>query len=84
MELARKGEEKGGVVGEGEGGEGAGEAEGGAVGGEEGGGEVAEFAHGVSLLGTLRTHEYRDFVWAVKGDSYRLLSGDETGGHLIT
>jgi len=84
VELARGGEEKGGGGGEGEGGEGAGEAEGGAVGGGEGGvggggGEVAEFAHGVSLLGTLRTHEYRDFVWAVKGDSYRLLSGDETG-----
>lgn len=41
------------------------------------------FNYGIKHLGTLRTHAYRDFVWAVKGDSYRIFSGDETGKIMI-
>lgn len=39
--------------------------------------------HGIRYLGTLRTHAYRDFVWAVKSDPYRIFSGDETGKIVI-
>lgn len=46
-------------------------------------GELVARDHGVSLLGTLRTHAYRDFVWAVKTDCYRIFSGDETGKIVI-
>jgi len=37
----------------------------------------------ISFTGTLRTHEYRSFIWAIKSDSYRLLSGDDTGKIII-
>ena len=32
---------------------------------------------------TLRTHDYRSFIWACKSDSYRLFSGDEKGKIII-
>jgi len=51
-----------------------------AEGGEEIMGTVEEASKwGISSLGTLRSHAYRDFVWAVKADTYRIFSGDETG-----
>jgi len=51
-----------------------------ADGGEEVMGVVEEASKwGISSLGTLRSHAYRDFVWAVKADTYRIFSGDETG-----
>jgi len=51
-----------------------------ADGGEEVIGVVEDSSKwGISSLGTLRSHAYRDFVWAVKADTYRIFSGDETG-----
>jgi len=38
---------------------------------------------GVKHVGTIRTHEYGVFVWAVKADSYRIFSGDETGKIIV-
>ena len=44
-----------------------------AEGGEEIMGVVEEASKwGISSLGTLRSHAYRDFVWAVKADTYRI------------
>ena len=38
---------------------------------------------GVEFVSTIRTHEYSFFVWAVKTDSYRIFSGDETGKIIV-
>jgi len=34
--------------------------------------------HGLVFVDTIRTHEYRAFIWACKTDPYRIFSGDET------
>ena len=48
-----------------------------ADGGEEVMGVVEEASKwGISCLGTLRSHAYRDFVWAVKADTYRIFRFD--------
>ena len=48
-----------------------------ADGGEEVIGVVEEASKwGISCLGTLRSHAYRDFVWAVKADTYRIFRFD--------
>ena len=48
-----------------------------ADGGEEVMGVVEEASKwGISSLGTLRSHAYRDFVWAVKADTYRIFRFD--------
>ena len=39
--------------------------------------------YGVQFVSTIRTHEYSFFVWAVKTDSYRIFSGDETGKIIV-
>ena len=39
--------------------------------------------HGVQFVSTIRTHEYRAFIWAVKTDGYRVFSGDETGKIIV-
>lgn len=46
-------------------------------------GPGALLERGLRFLGTLRTHCYRDFVWAVKADCYRTFSGDEVGKIVI-
>lgn len=38
---------------------------------------------GLVFVGTIRTHEYRAFIWACKTDPYRIFSGDETGKIII-
>jgi len=38
---------------------------------------------GSELLYTLKSHAYRDFIWALKFDGYRLFSGDETGKIIV-
>jgi len=35
------------------------------------------------LLKTIRSHGYRDFVWALKFDGFRIFSGDETGKIIV-
>eukprot|EP00088_Acartia_fossae_P019196 TRINITY_DN2116_c0_g1_i2.p1 TRINITY_DN2116_c0_g1~~TRINITY_DN2116_c0_g1_i2.p1 ORF type:complete len:501 (+),score=63.18 TRINITY_DN2116_c0_g1_i2:33-1535(+) len=35
------------------------------------------------LLYTLKSHAYRDFIWALKFDGFRLFSGDETGKIIV-
>jgi len=35
------------------------------------------------LVYTLRSHAYRDFIWALKFDGFRLYSGDETGKIIV-
>jgi len=40
-------------------------------------------ANGVKFVGTIRTHEYRAFIWACKTDPYRIFSGDETGKIIV-
>ena len=35
------------------------------------------------FVGTIRTHEYRAFIWACKSDPYRIFSGDETGKIIV-
>ena len=48
-----------------------------ADGGEEVIGVVEDSSKwGISSLGTLRSHAYRDFVWAVKADTYRIFRFD--------
>ena len=48
-----------------------------ADGGEEVMGVVEEASKwGIVCLGTLRSHAYRDFVWAVKADTYRIFRLD--------
>ena len=42
-----------------------------------------ENSHGIKFVSTIRTHEYRAFIWACKTDSYRVFSGDETGKIII-
>jgi len=39
--------------------------------------------HGLAFVGTIRTHEYRAFIWACKTDPYRIFSGDETGKIIV-
>jgi len=38
---------------------------------------------GVRYMGTIRSHTYRGLVLAVKADSYRTFSGDETGKIIV-
>ena len=38
---------------------------------------------GVEFITTIRTHEYRSFVWACKTDCYRMFSGDESGKIIV-
>eukprot|EP00092_Neocalanus_flemingeri_P029880 GFUD01032445.1.p1 GENE.GFUD01032445.1~~GFUD01032445.1.p1 ORF type:complete len:433 (+),score=86.73 GFUD01032445.1:46-1344(+) len=42
-----------------------------------------ESENGVVFVGTIRTHEYRAFIWACKTDPYRIFSGDETGKIIV-
>ena len=42
-----------------------------------------ENIHGVKFVSTIRTHEYWACIWALKTDSYRVFSGDETGKIII-
>jgi len=35
------------------------------------------------LLYTLKSHNYRDFIWALKFDGFRLYSGDDTGRIIV-
>jgi len=46
-------------------------------------GSESEQEHGVKFVGTIRTHEYRAFIWACKTDPYRIFSGDETGKIIV-
>jgi len=39
--------------------------------------------YGVQFVSTIRTHEYRAFIWACKTDAYRIFSGDETGKIIV-
>jgi len=39
--------------------------------------------NGIIYVGTIRTHEYRAFIWACKTDPFRIFSGDETGKIII-
>jgi len=34
-------------------------------------------------VGRLKTHDYRDFIWALKFDGFRLFSGDDTGRIIV-
>jgi len=38
---------------------------------------------GITYIGTIRSHQYGSFVWAVKSDSYRIFSGDDTGKIIV-
>jgi len=42
-----------------------------------------ENSNGILYIGTIRTHDYRAFIWACKTDPYRIFSGDETGKIII-
>jgi len=38
---------------------------------------------GCHLLKTLKSHGYRDFIWSLKFDGFRIFSGDETGKIIV-